>query len=208
MASARLRGAGPGRLCAIKRVLNTMNPMTESSSARARLRVSPEEREEAAERIRLAAGEGRLTLAELEARIEAALSALTYGELDALVDDLPMPPAPAVPDTVRLAVSRGHLERVGLWQIPRRLTVDLSLASAYLDLRAAPLPSSGLEIWFQAERSKIVLAVPADAAVSTDELGRHRARIIDRGRPAGVTGTVIRLTGDLRGSKLTVKRPG
>ena len=185
-----------------------MSPMTESSSARARQRVSPEEREEAAERIRLAAGEGRLTLAELDTRIEAALSALTYGELDALVDDLPMPSTPAVPESVRLAVSHGHLERVGLWQIPRRLTVDLSVASAYLDFRAAPLPSTGLVIWFQAERSKIVLAVPADAAVSTDELGRHRARVVDRGRPRGMAGPVLRLTGDLRGSKLTVKRPG
>lgn len=182
-------------------------PMTESSSARARQRVSPEEREEAAERIRLAAGEGRLTLAELDTRIEAALCALTYGELDALVDDLPTPPAPAVPDSVRLALSHGHLERIGLWQIPRRLIVDLSAASAYLDLRTSPLPSSGVEIWFQAERSKIVLAVPADAAVGIDELGRHRARIVDHGRPRGMTGPVIRLTGDLRGSKLTVKRP-
>jgi hypothetical protein len=185
-----------------------MNPMTESSPARAHQRVSPEEREEAAERIRLAAGEGRLTLAELDTRIEAALSALTYGELDAVVDDLPMPPAPVVPDSVRLAVSHGHLERVGLWQVPRRLIVDLSMASAYLDLRVSPLPSGGMEIWFQAQRSKIVLAVPADAAVSTDELGRHRARIVDRGRRAGMSGPVIRLTGDLRGSKLTVKRPG
>jgi hypothetical protein len=185
-----------------------MNPMTESSSARARLRVSPEEREEAAERIRLAAGEGRLTLAELDTRIEAALSALTYGELDALVDDLPAPKAPAVPESVRLAVSHGHLERVGLWQVPRCLTVDLFVASAYLDLRAAPLPSTGLEIWFQAQRSKIVLAVPADAVVSTDELGRHRARIVDRGRPVGAPGPVIALKGDLLGSKLTVKRPG
>lgn len=182
--------------------------MTESSSARARQRVSPEEREEAAERIRLAAGEGRLSLEELDARIEAAFSALTYGDLDALVDDLPMPPAPAVPDSVRLAISHGHLERVGLWQIPRRLIVDLSLASAYLDFRTAPLPSGGLEIWFQAERSKIVLAVPADAAVSADELGLHRGKVVDRGRPRGVSGPAIRLTGDLRGSKLTVKRPG
>ena len=182
--------------------------MTEPSPARARQRVSPEEREEAAERIRLAAGEGRLTLAELDTRIEAALSALTYGELDALVGDLPRPPAPAVPDTMRLAVSHGHLERVGVWPIPRHLIVDLSFASAYLDLRASPPASNGLEIWFQARKSKIVLAVPADAAVSADELGRHRGRVVDRGRPSGAAGPAIRLIGDLWDSKLTVKRPG
>lgn len=181
--------------------------MTESISGRARRRVSPEEREEAADRIRRAAGEGRLTLEELETRLEAALSALTYGDLDALVDDLPEPPAPAVPESARLAVSHGHLERVGVWPIPRLLNVDLSIASAYLDLRAAPLPSGGLEIRLHAERSKIVLAVPADAAVIVDELGRHRSKVVQRGRSSAATGQAIRLTGDLFGSKLTVKRP-
>lgn len=185
------------------------DPMTESSPARARQRVSPEEREEAAERIRLAAGEGRLTVGELEVRLEAALSAVTYGDLDALVGDLPELRSPAAPETVRLAVSHGHLERVGDWVVPRRLVVELFLASAYLDFRTAPLPGPGLEIWMQADRSKIVLAVPADAAVVADELGRHRAKVVHRGRSGSAgSGTAIRLLGDLRGSKLMVKRPG
>lgn len=181
--------------------------MTEPSSARARQRVSPEEREEAADRIRLAAGEGRLTLEELEQRLEAALSALTYGELDALVDDLPARVGPAAPASARLSVSHGHLERVGAWPIPRRLDVDLAFASAYLDLRTGPIPAGGMEISVRAERCKIVLAVPADAAVVADELGRHRSKVVQR-TPRGVLGgPVIRLTGDLWGSKLTVKRP-
>jgi hypothetical protein len=188
--------------------------MTESPSARSRQRVSPEEREETAERLRIAAGEGRLSLEELEARLEAALSALTYGDLDALVDDLPIPsgavsPAPApAPESTRLALSYGHLERIGSWTIPRRLDLDLNLASAYLDLRTEPLPPGGLEIRIQADRSKIVLAVTEHAAVVAEELGQHRAKVIDRDRPRTAAGPVIRLTGDLRGSKLTVRRPG
>lgn len=181
--------------------------MTESSYARQRQRVSPEEREEAAERLRLAAGEGRLSLEELEARLEAALSARTYGELDALVDDLPVRPTPAVPESARLAVSRGHLERVGNWPVPRRLIVELSFASAFLDLRTPPLPAGGLEIWFQAHKSKIVLVVPSDASVVADELGRHRARVVQRERSGVLSGPAIRLTGDLRRTKLIVKRP-
>jgi hypothetical protein len=42
-----------------------------------------------AERLRKAATEGRLLAEELEQRLGAALSARTYGELDALVADLP-----------------------------------------------------------------------------------------------------------------------
>lgn len=153
-----------------------------------------------------------MTVEELETRLEAALSARTYGELDALVDDLPVrpdPAVPAVPESVRLAVSYGHVERIGNWVIPRRLVVELSFASAYLDLRSGTIPASGLEIWFQAVRSKIVLAVPSEAALVTQELGRHRAKVVQRGGGrAAPDGPQIRLTGDLQRSKLTVKRAG
>lgn len=59
---------------------------------RALLRASDADREQIAERLRQAALEGRLLSDELEDRLGAALSARTYGELDALVADLPAPP--------------------------------------------------------------------------------------------------------------------
>lgn len=61
---------------------------------RAILRASDAEREQVAERLRQAAMEGRLLPEELEERIGAALSARTYGELDVLVADLPVPLPP------------------------------------------------------------------------------------------------------------------
>lgn len=58
---------------------------------RATLRASDADRELIAERLREAAAEGRLFADELEERLGAALSARTYGELDAVVADLPGP---------------------------------------------------------------------------------------------------------------------
>jgi hypothetical protein len=52
-------------------------------------RASDHDREEVVERLRAATAEGRLLVEELEQRLEVAFKALTYGELDALVDDLP-----------------------------------------------------------------------------------------------------------------------
>jgi hypothetical protein len=46
------------------------------------------------ERLRHATAEGRLSTEELEERLEALSSARTYGELDALLSDLPVPSAP------------------------------------------------------------------------------------------------------------------
>jgi hypothetical protein len=60
---------------------------------RATLRASDADREQIAERLRRAAGEGRILAEELEERLEAAFSARTYGELDAVVADLPGTPA-------------------------------------------------------------------------------------------------------------------
>jgi hypothetical protein len=53
------------------------------------LRASDADREQVAERLRHAAGEGRLLAEELEQRLTAALKARTYGDLDAVVADLP-----------------------------------------------------------------------------------------------------------------------
>lgn len=67
---------------------------------RGRLRASDADREAIAERLREAAAEGRLLAEELEQRLARALRARTYGELDAVVADLPVSrraPHPAVP---------------------------------------------------------------------------------------------------------------
>jgi Domain of unknown function (DUF1707) len=58
-------------------------------SRRATLRASDADREEIAERLREATAEGRLLAEELEERLEATFTARTYGELDAVVADLP-----------------------------------------------------------------------------------------------------------------------
>jgi len=58
---------------------------------RARLRASDADRDQIAERLREATAEGRLRPDELDQRLGAALTASTYGELDALVADLPSP---------------------------------------------------------------------------------------------------------------------
>ena len=53
------------------------------------MRASDVDRDRTTDRLRTAAGEGRLEPQELESRVEAALSARTYGELAEIVRDLP-----------------------------------------------------------------------------------------------------------------------
>jgi Domain of unknown function (DUF1707) len=58
------------------------------------LRVADADRERVAERLRRAAGEGRLAPEELEERLEMAFAARTEGDLAPLVADLPAEPPP------------------------------------------------------------------------------------------------------------------
>jgi Domain of unknown function (DUF1707) len=52
-------------------------------------RASNAEREKTVAALQHAVGEGRITMAEFEERVEAAYAATTRAELDVLTDDLP-----------------------------------------------------------------------------------------------------------------------
>jgi hypothetical protein len=76
------------------------------------LRASDTDRDAVTERLRVAAGEGRLDPDELEERVDSALRARTYGELDRLVADLPGPPN--TPSRRTRAVAQSALLGAGL----------------------------------------------------------------------------------------------
>lgn len=67
------------------------------------LRASDADREQVAERLRHATTEGRLNAEELEGRLQTLFAARTYGELNALVADLP---ADRSPSRQRIRVAR------------------------------------------------------------------------------------------------------
>jgi hypothetical protein len=83
-------------------------------------RASDADRERAAERLRAAAGEGRLSAEELEDRLETAFSGRTYAELDAVLADLPEPRR-AAPASHRQAELRAFLATsvllVAIWAL-------------------------------------------------------------------------------------------
>jgi hypothetical protein len=113
------------------------------------LRASDAERDAIIERLRDAAGEGRLTLEELTDRIEAAAQARTRGELDALVRDLPGPgPAPASPPAAPISQTSvfGDVRRSGPWLVPTHGSWQSLFGDIVLDLREAHIPAAELHI--------------------------------------------------------------
>src|ERR1043165_1067176 len=77
------------------------------------LRVSDSERDAVAEQLRIAAGDGRLGLDELEDRIAAVYQAKTYAELEPITRDLPSATTP-VPSIASVPTTRGR------WRVGRK----------------------------------------------------------------------------------------
>lgn len=78
------------------------------------LRISDQDREQAADAIRAHFAAGRLDSDELEERVQAAYAARTQGELDALTADLPALPASREQARAMVAARRGELRRRAL----------------------------------------------------------------------------------------------
>ena len=73
------------------------------------LRASDADRDDVVERLRTAAGEGRLTSEELDERVRRALTAVTYADLAGVHADLPAPR--------RSAPAPGRRRAVGGWAL-------------------------------------------------------------------------------------------
>jgi hypothetical protein len=120
------------------------------------LRASDAEREQHAEILRRAAGEGRLTMEELDDRLNQVYASRTHGELARLVADVV--PREAAPGVRRMPVQRdekgvGWLiavmsgrERKGRWRVGPRLNVVNIMGGADLDLNDAVLTDDVVEI--------------------------------------------------------------
>lgn len=114
------------------------------------MKASHADRDQVVDILRDASADGRLTAGELDERVEAALKARTVGELADLTRDLPVPaaePAPAAARDVVVAQQRfGTLQRVGVWQVPRRFEIKMSGGDVRLDFTEATCAYDELDL--------------------------------------------------------------
>ncbi len=144
------------------------------------LRASHEDRDRVIELLRVAAGDGRLTADELDERVETAFSARTYGELAALVRDLPAadaglpltPPGLAVTpkNVIRLETRSGNVGRDGRWSVPRRIEVRVTSGGCKLDLTQAIITHRALEIDADVRSGNLTIITRPGITVDTDDV--------------------------------------
>ncbi len=119
------------------------------------LRASDADRERTAEVLRRAAGEGRLTIEELDERLDVVYETRTQRELDKLIADVVVRDDPARANRMPVragegsnwvvSVMSGH-DRKGRWRVGRHLKVISIMGGSSIDLNDAELTSDVTEI--------------------------------------------------------------
>ena len=188
----------------------------EQASAGARpgsLRVSHEDRDQVAESLRIAAGDGRLTAEELDERLESALTARTYDDLAALVADLPAagtalaplpgPLAALLPggtghapakELIKIHTASGHSVRVGRWTVPARMDLKVTSGHIKVDFTEAVITQPTLHIDAEVRSGHILLITKPGIAVELDDVSVRSGHVKVRAPWGESAPTVLRVT--------------
>ena len=152
-------------------------------NASAELRASDADREQVADRLREAAADGRITMDELEERLETAYTSMTHAELRPLTRDLAVAgtPASAPAGRERVGVTPSRRRRMivvmsgsnrrGRWVVPARFSIFAFWGGVQLDLRQASLTAHETVIRADAVMAGIEIIVPDDVAVYVEGVG-------------------------------------
>jgi hypothetical protein len=148
------------------------------------MRVSDSDREQAAEVLREAAGHGRITMDELDERLEVAYAAKTYADLAVVTRDLPQAGQPAAAAARPGAVSRiggtprstfsvavlSGARRMGRWVVPRKYVAVAVMGGIELDLRDAQFSEPDVTLHAYTVMGGIEITVPEDVEVDVSGL--------------------------------------
>ena len=156
------------------------------------IRVGHSERDAVAETLQNAAAEGRLTLEELDERLERALKAKTFADLRPLVADLvpdggpshsalvPSPVHPSVQgpppagytpqDQLVLDPGLGTEKREGVWTLPPFIRINQGMGTVKLNLLQARTAAPVTEIEVLGGAGTTVMVLPDGWGVNVDRL--------------------------------------
>jgi len=152
------------------------------------MRASDADRERVAEVLREAAGDGRLTMDELDERLGAAYAAKTYAELEPITHDLPGTGADWVPAPFTAAAGGvrryggeptshagiailGGFSRKGDWVVPKDFNVFCLIGGGEIDMREARFSAPEVSIHVIAIMGGCEITVPEDATVRVTGIG-------------------------------------
>ncbi|QDP97885.1 DUF1707 domain-containing protein [Microlunatus elymi] len=169
--------------------------MSQDPSTARNLRVGHSERDAVAAILQAAAADGRLSMEELDERLDAALNAKTYGDLEPLTADLgaggelpsrqpagprlpsrsvqgPPPPGYSREDPLSLDGGLSSEKRVGVWTVPPFIRINQGMGSVKLNCLQAIPAAQLIEIEMIGGTGSVVMILPDGWAVDHDRLSK------------------------------------
>lgn len=152
-------------------------------------RVGHAERDAVAAILQEAVADGRLDIDELDERLELALRAKTYADLERLVTDLsadlpwrsdrrpvpvqgPRPPGYSREDPLRLDGGVSSEKRNGVWIVPPFLRISSGMGSVKLNCLQARAAAPVIDVEVIPGAGSILIVMPNGWAVDADRLGK------------------------------------
>lgn len=187
----------------------TAQPPEPTSRPSGALRASHDDREAVVEQLRDAAAEGRIDLDELDTRLEQALTAKTYDELDALTADLPRRETAAdLPPLVLKGGLHGASRGPGRWEVPGRVVAHGGMAGVKLDFSRAECRLPEVMVEAYGEAAGVTIVIPDGWAADTAGMDPGMGGLKDRTTPDRLPGTpLIRLTGSGGVAGVVIRHP-
>ncbi|GAA5021382.1 DUF1707 SHOCT-like domain-containing protein [Actinopolymorpha pittospori] len=168
-------------------------------------RAAHADRDAVIELLRVAAGEGRIDLAELDERLERAHAAKTYGELDGLVADLAGAGRTAEEQHMVLRSPSG-IRQAGRWTVPRRITAHAHSGGIRLDFSEAVCLHREVALEARADYGAIVLTVPRGWSVVVEEASTIRFKN-QADAPADPGAPTLRIVAESPYSPIKIRHP-
>jgi DUF1707 SHOCT-like domain len=185
------------------------------------MRASDADRDRVIDVLRVAVGEGRLTPDEFEERMQAVLSARTFGELAPLTADLPpasgfpartvVRPAAVPPEgEMRISQRGGSVSRTGRWAVPRRIELRPSWCDVTLDFTEALIRHDTLLIEMRMRGGTLTLVAGPGVVVDAEGLTVRYTDVEMRpsAEPGAKVVLRVELVGRMRYGRIEVQRPG
>ncbi|MEV7617670.1 DUF1707 domain-containing protein [Streptomyces sp. NPDC089799] len=177
-----------------------------STDGRARMRAADSDRDGAAEQLRTAAGDGRISPAELEERLEQAYAARTYAELEPLVADLPAVTG-AGAETLVLKTHLAAIRQTGPWVVPPRIVAECKMLNILIAFTQAACRHREVTLEASCGMGTIQVVVPAGWHVRIDPTSTNIGRITNRaGGPVDPTAPVLTVLGHPRTGQIRIKQ--
>ena len=189
-------------------------------------RVSDEEREHVVELLQKAIGRGLIDLDEFTERTDIAYAAMTRGQLNVVLSDLPGLTHPAAPvpgvrgdaspgqvvrpsERLELLGSYSNLVREGSWLVPEHVFARNKYGNIKLDFSAAEFTADVVHVELDTKWGGVHVIIPEGAAVDTNAITEVKfGSVEDRTHTAGRPGSPrIVLSGRVHGGQLIIRFP-